>query len=268
MALAAILISGITGSATAADLDLRGPVVEEQVVVQDGGFDWTGAHIGVNAGANMSHSDGAKTVGTAGFVGLIAPGFAPGLLDTSKNGFIGGAQIGYDVQHETFVFGVEADLSFTDQKKKASFTGAYIPPPLGTTLTTSASTDLNYLGTMRGRMGVTPTEHLLLYATGGLAFGEVDTTASVVANAAPTLNWNGNTSKKKVGWAIGAGAEYAISENVTLRGEYIYYDLGSVKTDALGNAAVRGVAPLNGVDYLNKTDINGSIVRAAMNFKF
>jgi outer membrane immunogenic protein len=258
---------GLTApSAMAADLLLRGTMPDAPFAAPEVKFDWSGAYIGASAGGIFSHSSGAKTTGTPAFLTLV-PTFAPGSLDTTKSGFIGGGQLGYNVQNGGLVFGAEADISFTDQKRTTSFTGAVIPG-LATAITTTAATDLKYLATLRGRIGVTPTDHLLIYATGGLAFGDVRTSGSVVADANPALRWDGQTSKTQVGWALGAGGEFALTQNITLRGEYLYYDLGSVTTSALGNAAVRGVAALDGIDYITKTNINGSVVRAAVNYKF
>ena len=230
-------------------------------------FNWTGFYIGVNAGYEFGNKGETETTGSPAFGTLIAPGFAPGSLATNRGGFIGGGQIGYNQQFGTFVAGLEADIDFVDARRSASFTGAVIPP-LGTSITTSASRELNYLGTVRGRLGVTPWDRFLLFATGGLAYGGVRTSNSVVADAAPALMWNGSTSSTRVGWTLGGGGEYAFTNNITFKVEGLYYDLGKTNTAALGNAAVLGTAALNGIYYTSQTRTAGEIVRAGVNYKF
>jgi outer membrane immunogenic protein len=227
-------------------------------------FTWTGFYVGLNAGYAFGNGN-AVTTGTPGFQTLIAPGFAPASLNTKPDGFMGGLQAGYNMQFGALVAGVETDIQFGDLKKSASFTGGSV---LGTQLTTSAKSEISYLGTLRARLGFTPAERLLVYATGGLAYGEVKTSGSVVGVQAPALVWSGSNSQVKVGYAIGAGAEFAITDNLTVKAEYLYYDLGKTTVNALGNAAVRGLAPLNGIDYVSRTENTGSLVRGGVNYKF
>jgi outer membrane immunogenic protein len=227
-------------------------------------FTWTGFYVGLNGGYGFGDGN-TQTVGTPLFQTLIAPGIVPGALNTKADGFIGGAQIGYNVQFGAVVAGLEADLQFADMKKTASFIGL---PVLGTQLNTSTSSEMEYFGTVRARLGFTPVDRLLVYATGGLAYGEIKTSSSVIGVQAPALAWSGSDSEMKFGWTVGAGLEYAITNNLTVKGEYLYYDLGNTSVSALGNAAVRGVAALNGIDYISRTENRGSIVRAGINYKF
>jgi outer membrane immunogenic protein len=111
-------------------------------------FAWTGFYIGLNAGGAFSDNGGAKTTGAPGFLAL-GPTLTPGSLGDDSSGFLGGAQIGYIHQVGALVWGVEADLDYADLKKTGSFTSA--ATLLGSTLTTSATTRLDYLGTARAR---------------------------------------------------------------------------------------------------------------------
>ena len=115
---------------------------------------------------------------------------------------------------------------------------------------------------------MTPFDRALLFVTGGLAFGGVRESGSVVANAAPALNWNGGISSTRVGYALGGGGEYAFTNNMSFKVEYLYYDLGTTSFSATGNAAVLATPALNGVFYSAQTRTAGSIVRAGLNFKF
>lgn len=260
----AALAALISGSAFAADLPTHKEAPSPAPVAVPA-FSWTGFYAGVNAGYAFSQSGDTQTTGTPAFLGF-APTFTPNSLPTNNGGFIGGGQIGYNYQMGSIVAGVETDLDFVGQRNSASFTGAVTP--LGTSLTTSATRDLNYLGTLRGRIGFTPFDRMMLFATGGLAYGGVNTSGSVVANAAPALAWSGSNNQTRAGWTVGGGAEYAITNNITLKGEYLFYDLGETSVTALGNAAVQATAALNGVYYTSQARTEGSILRAGLNFKF
>jgi outer membrane immunogenic protein len=261
----AVAALAFTGSvALAADLPSRRVAPSAPVFAQPI-FTWTGFYVGANAGYGFGGDSAAKTIGTQGFSNLVPPGIAPGSLKVDGEGFIGGGQIGYNYQINRFVLGLEADLQFVDNKKSSGFIGA---PVLGTQLNTTAQSELRYFGTLRARLGYTPIDRLMIYATGGLAYGEVKSAGSVTGVQNAALSWNGTKSDVKYGYTVGAGAEYALTNNWSLKTEYLYYDLGNSNVAALGNAAVRGIAPLNGVDYLSRVETKGHIVRAGVNYKF
>jgi outer membrane immunogenic protein len=192
----------------------------------------------------------------------------PGSLDLDDNGFSGGVQVGYNVQFNSIVVGLEADINYMGLDEEDSFSGAGIPGLAPDGVTTSAKQELKWLGTVRGRLGFTPTPPLLVYATGGLAFGDVDQEARVTVNGVDGPLWSGDNSETAVGWTIGAGVEYAITANWSAKLEYLYYDLGSQDNSALGNDVVRAIPALDGVDYRNETDTSGSIVRLGVNYRF
>lgn len=252
----------LASAAHAADLPVKSPppFIKPLPI-----FTWTGFYVGANAGYSFGQRGNARTVGTPAFAAL-GPTIVPGSLDTKSSGFIGGGQVGYNYQYQNFVLGLEADFDYVDQKKTSRFTGT--GTVLGSTLTTSASSQLDFLGTLRARIGYTPTERLLLFATGGLAVGDVQNTGSVVANAAPILAWSGSNSKLQAGYAVGGGAEYAYTDAISFKVEYLYYDLGRQTVSALGNANVRATPALNGVDYIARTSTAGSVIRAGVNYKF
>lgn len=257
LSLAALTV--ISAPALAADMSMK-----RHGLMMPPSFTWSGFYAGANAGYAFGERT-ATTTGTAAFNTLVAPGFVPGALKVKPEGFIGGVQAGYNAQFGAVVAGVETDIQFGNLKGTSSFTGGTI---LGTQLTTSARSDLSYLGTVRARLGVAAAERLLIYATAGLAYGEVKTGARVVGVQAPGLVWDGASKSMRTGFAVGAGAEYAFTNNLTLKAEYLYYDLGKSSALALGNAAVRGVGALNGIDYANEVSNSGSILRAGANVKF
>jgi outer membrane immunogenic protein len=255
---AAILLSGAS-VAFAADLPTSKPVPAPIFAAP---FNWTGFYLGLNAGG-VWNGDNTAVIGSTGFVGL-GPTIVPSSLSTSSAGFIGGGQIGYNYQLNTIVLGLEADIDGASTSKSTSFTGATV---LGTTLTTSASSRLDYLGTVRGRLGFTVTPMFLIYATGGLAYGGGSQSGSVLANGTG-LAWNGSGDSTRVGWTIGGGAEYALTQNISLKAEYLYYDLGRKTVASPGNAAVVAVPALDGIYLVSRSGYAGSIGRVGVNYKF
>ena len=116
------------------------------------------------------------------------------------SGFVGGVQAGYNFQAGSFVYGVEADLQYSGMKQEASGVAARI----------------GWYGTARARVGFTPIDRVLLYATGGLAYGRME-----VSDATSMV------SSTRTGWTAGAGAEIALDRHWSLKTEYLHTDLGS-----------------------------------------
>jgi outer membrane immunogenic protein len=116
--------------------------------------------------------------------------------------------------------------------------------------------DIPWFGTVRGRLGFLPTDHILLYATGGLAYGEARVSGTVTAPRLGAANFN--AADIKVGWTAGGGIEAALIDSWTVKLEYLYLDLGTValNTTALG-------APLT-----SSARIHDNIVRAGLNYRF
>lgn len=224
---------------------------------------WSGAYLGGTIGYAFGGSDTARTIGTPGFVGLVPGGIVPGQLKLRREGVTGGVQAGYNFQTGRFVLGLETDIQLLDAGKSASFTGN---PVLGTPLTTAARSRLDYLGTFRGRVGFLPTDKVLLYVTGGLAYGGIDSQASVNGVLAPALSWNGARNEVKAGYALGAGAEYRLTTNWSIKGEYLYYDLGRQTVRTTPNAAAAAAVP--GVAYDARIRTSGHIIRTGLNYAF
>ena len=134
-------------------------------------------------------------------------------------------------------------------------------------MTVNGKTSLTWLGTTRGRVGfvATPDNRLMIYATGGVAYGGGNSQFSVFDHTTGSF-FSGNPSSTRVGWTIGGGVEYAITNNITIKGEYLYADLGSSNFTSAGNAFAAANFP--GVSVSGKFDYNASIFRAGVNYKF
>lgn len=272
-------------AAFAADLPSPAPVYTKTTV--PGANDWTGFYAGGNVGYGLGNANQDLSVSEADtqFLGPPIP-----LLSTTNtgkfNGAIAGAQAGYNWQIRNFLLGVETDIQASGQRGSTVFNGVIHTFNSGDNpVTATDSGKLNWFGTARGRLGVTM-DRWLVYATGGLAYGEFSESGNAQpANPSPGVSnapflWS--QSSTKVGWTIGAGVENAISANWSWKVEYLYLDLGNFSSSvsggvgtangfaencygAPGGGACNGSNPGFGSMTSRFTD---SIVRVGVNYKF
>ena len=235
-------------------------------------FTWTGFYIGLNAGGIFSSGSRSLTIVDphAGVDGAFLNGALPGGLGSGQSGFIGGGQAGYNWQTGSFVLGVVTDFDGTTLSKSRNLLGTgFWNPYLGTTdnLTLNSKVSLDWLGTTRAKVGfvVTPDNRFMIYGTGGVAYGGGSAHVSVY-DSAVNAYWSGNPSASRVGWTVGAGVEYAFTNNWTLGAEYLYVDLGKSNFTTAGNAAAAFAFP--DVYAQGHVNYNASIFRALVNYKF
>ena len=239
---AAFACALVATSASAADLPVYTKAPAVAVV-----YDWTGYYIGTNVGYSFGRgtTDGTQTIGSLFAPGTVTP--ISGRADV--NGFIGGGQLGYNWQQGQWVFGLEGDIQFSNERGSGDVCTATCPA--GFVFTRDYK--LDWFGTARGRVGFLPAERILLYATGGLAYGNFSGSSS-------TLPMNiGSWSKLNAGWTVGAGVESALGANWSVKFEYLYMDLGNVG----GSSAAVG---LN--QWVFNTKFTDNIVRVGLNYKF
>ena len=268
-AAAALTVAGAL-AAQAADLPTRKEAPAPVFVPPP--FTWTGFYVGVNAGGIWGSGSRNATLYDPGSAAFLS-GYWPGGIGNNQSGFIGGGQAGYNWQTGAFVLGIETDFDGTSLGKtfnytSAPFAGVGVPTGLlGDTLYVHAKANLDWLGTTRGRVGfvATPDNRLLFYATGGVAYAGGSTNFNVY-DATQGLYWAGSPSSTRTGWTIGGGVEYALTNNITIRGEYLYVDLGSQNINTTGNAAALALLP--GVYATAKINYDASIFRAGINYKF
>jgi outer membrane immunogenic protein len=125
----------------------------------------------------------------------------------------------------------------------------------------TGSEDLRWFGTVRGRIGITATPNLLIYGTGGLAYGRITDTGTLVYTPPVDGNYSGSTSDTRTGWVAGGGAEYAWSDKWSTKIEYLYHDLGTT--------TVREMDPRSSTSFIDyKFEHRDQIVRFSLNYKF
>ncbi|MDI4664286.1 outer membrane beta-barrel protein [Xanthobacter autotrophicus] len=242
--------------ALAADLAVKVPAPPPPV------FSWTGFYIGTNAGYAWSdggYSFKATDGGSGGFGGALVAGAFPATGVSQGDGFTIGGQVGFNYQTGRTVFGVEADLNWLDYGTRTAFTYTDLPSYVPFATVTRRSMD--YFGTVRARAGFTPVERLLAYVTAGVAFGNPSASFTINAPEGRPPLAMADSDEAKLGYALGAGAEYAFTDHWTLKTEYLYYDFGDARTSASYDYGVS--SSLTGV-----AATAGSILRGGVNYKF
>jgi outer membrane immunogenic protein len=180
-----------TASAMAADL---APQPVEPVVPVVLPFSWTGFYVGLNAGGawNNSKWKAAPPI-------TVFPSF-----NTNGDGFIYGAQAGYNYQIDQFVVGLEGDISGSTVKGDGSCAGT----------PARCQTQQDWLASVRARVGYA-FDRLLIYGTGGVAFTSYNNEQTTPIH----VGWDENT---RTGWTAGLGVEYAITDHITAGLEWKY----------------------------------------------
>lgn len=250
---AAVLLASVSSAAVAADLPSRkvapAPLYAAPV------FTWTGFYIGLNAGGVIGKTTGAPDAITANIL-FAAPALPT--INSEKFGFLGGGQIGFNYQMGGIVVGLEADIDLTTVKDSRN---VFVPTGIpGFAVIGNTQAKLDYLATIRGRLGYTLTPNLLGYVTGGLALGGGSVSAAATLSPFGFPTWAGSASSSRIGWTIGGGAEYALNASFSVKGEYLYYNLGSTKL-----LAVDPLLP-SAVSYNVKRD--GHVFRLGVNYRF
>ena len=226
LALTVVSATAAAGSAAAADLP-RGPAPYYPPPASV--YNWTGPYAGLNLGYEWGK--------------VTNSGIDP-------SGIAGGGQIGYNWQTGNWVLGIEADYQRSDQRGdfNSSFT------VLGVATTQATTEKLDWFGTVRGRFGYA-WDRSLVYATGGWAYGHEKCCAIVTAAGITTVSHFSEYYRD--GWTVGAGYEYAFSDRLSTRIEYLYIDFGSDSAVALTVAGL----PFT---YNHLTD---NVVRVGLNYK-
>jgi outer membrane immunogenic protein len=235
--LASVALFGFAGAAAAADLPMRAappaPVIAAAPL-----FTWTGFYVGGQVGYGWNANDNDFDVPTGYTVdGLPFTGFG----GDEGDGFLAGVHAGYNVQLGSFVVGVEGDIEGVFGDDDDDFDGVIIGPN-GPVTYSIASSSIDWQGSIRARAGFA-FDRALIYATGGFAFAGLSD--GIGASDDDTLS----------GWTLGAGIEYAFTNNLTTRLEYRY-------TNFDGDNNV-----FDGAD-LGDNEVEFHTVRVGLSYKF
>jgi len=249
-----------TTSAMAADLAAR-PYTKAPVMV-DPGYNWTGFYVGGNIGYSWGRSNDTSTFTNGAGTTLFTT-----IGNSNLDGVVGGGQIGYNWQTQNWVWGLEADIQGTGERGSRDITcpiGACTPPIVGAlfvpgpAVPATLTQQIDWFGTVRARGGFLVTPRVLLYATGGLAYGGVNTSETIGG-------FGFSNTDTRVGYAVGAGVEGAIGGNWTARLEYLYLDLGRTSGSFATTIAALGGGTLTG-NY--SSCVTDNVLRVGLNYKF
>ncbi|MDB5480463.1 MAG: porin family protein [Caulobacteraceae bacterium] len=216
---------------------------------------WTGPYVGVNLG----YGGGDFKYPFSGTTDAAGANRVTGRARQSSSGVLGGGQVGYNFQMPNgVVLGLETDIDAADIGGNSSFSSATAS---GTNTTSGVSSRINYLGTVRGRVGKPMFDgRFMPYVTGGFAYGGVRNNA----------NFNGGgfatNTQTQTGWTAGAGAEYALNRHLSFKVEYLYVDLGSQNLTGPGATFNAPGVPLYNASLREQT--NANVVRAGLNYRF
>lgn len=246
--LATVAAVALVGPVQAADLAVKAPSYAAPALVST----WTGFYLGANGGwAQFNGSDSGSFGGDSG----------------KATGAVYGGQVGYNHQFGSFVVGVEGDIDGSSLSKSSSgdFTGAGIGAfpgcrgiCVGNFIPGSQTEKFDFLSSARAKAGYLVLPNVLLYGTGGVAWGHGSSSfTSTFGNASESLS--------AVGWVAGAGIDWRVFDRWTVGVDYSHYDFGTV-----GNAGTDLLVGSQGIGVLSVGAVQATVdtVRAKLNYQF
>jgi outer membrane immunogenic protein len=278
VAFAIAAVGALIGTpATAADMAVKAPLSAPTQ-----GYAWSGFYIGGNAGygwkgdpaVSFAPNDTLTLLSTC-FLGACPPAALFG-----AGGALGGAQAGYNLQvNPNWLVGFETDFdwSHVDGTGASDMTFSGVPGNF------QASENIKWFGTVRARAGYLVTNKLLVYGTGGFAYGRVEENGALnfpetgVAAIGHGFGFNcgagignncfvGNSARTATGYVYGAGAEYTLWNNLSVKAEYLYVNLG--RGNAFNIVAQNGNGAIPASFTATYSGVAFQLVRGGLNWKF
>jgi len=259
-------------------------------------YSWAGCYVGVNGGYGWNNGHSSYTndpnAPFADPINFVPDPFGVNVQyiatpsGTGGSGGLAGGGAGCNWQNQRWVVGAEADIDWahiSGSATRSSF-GQFSTGPGGlytsinNTGTANEQVSLRWLSTFRARAGFAVQDHLLLYVTGGLAVGGINTQGSVTTSSpfAGFSNpaWTGSDSTVKAGGVVGGGTEWAFADRWTAKVEYLWYDLGHVshQLNCTATNFPQSACGPGGVFFATlgsaSSSVLGSIFRVGINYKF
>ena len=237
---------GFGGSAAAADIGIQTEPPSPAVA-----NNWSGPYLGVNLGGAwqsapswtyFNPNNGAR-------FSLSSPG---------NWGVLGGVQGGYDWQVGALVLGVEGDVSRTSLSETRTV------PTIGVGSFARMSAADDWLGSLRGRVGFAGSNNILFYLTGGVASANMEDNGHMTRFiGAAEYVADADSTTIRPGWVVGGGAEWMVAPHVTVRLEYLHYDLNNNQSQT-GPIFPGIFIPVR----FTWTNYGAEVVRAGLNYKF
>jgi outer membrane immunogenic protein len=266
--ISAIALLAITAApAMAADMAVKAP---PPMVLPS----WTGFYIGINGGGVWGSIDpiAADIVATDGFFAVANRSAVTSGASQSFHGSGGlaGGQVGYLYETGKFIFGIEASFDWTNLRGSTSNGPTVYPVTPGSTFAWNLRGSSDFLTTFTGRVGY-DFGSWYPYITGGGAYARLKYSANFLDTFYPTNN-TFSFSSDAFGWVLGAGAEYRLTQNWMLRGEYLHIEFDNFGGNGLiacnapgvGNCAAGG----NTVLFNHTVKFREDIGRVALSYRF
>jgi outer membrane immunogenic protein len=225
----------------AADLPVKAPMAAP---IMAPAFSWSGCYIGGNVGGKWAQSDGSVTVAPAG----IGAGGTVVFARNDASSVIAGGQVGCNIQTGNWVFGLEGDADWQRLRWSRTLVGAALPFPFVAGDFFDVRSD--WQASARGRLGYA-WDRWMIYATGGAAFLNVNVGTNFIATTAGGVTFPAtivSDEKTLVGWTVGGGLEYAVTNNwiVGVEGRYSNYGTNTFNGGLLATIFTPGIAAAGG----------------------
>jgi opacity protein-like surface antigen len=234
-------------------------------------WNWTGFYFGANAGYATGDFDNSMLFND--------PAGTPPMFGTQSStrvkGGIGGVQTGYNLQSGIWLAGLETDVQFSSQRNITSSICPATTCPAGigynTPVTLDQTSNLDWFGTVRARLGVVVTPDIVAYGTGGLAVGGIThsvafglggITVGIDSNGSATgspMTFTGRSTK--TGFAVGGGVEAHLGGNLSGKAEYLHMSFGT-------DSAVTSSPSTPSIAVALASRVTDDIVRLGLNYKF
>ena len=256
--LASAALLTLPGAAWAADLPAQAVVPAPVAALPT--TTWSGFYAGAHLGLHRSDATFRVHSYLSFFENVDDSTYLPS-GDLDHNSVMGGGQVGLNLQTGPFLLGLEADVSVFGEASTTTFNTRYVSAVDSWPVATRVRSQLDYLGTARWRLGAV-FDRLLVYATAGLALGNVNYRVAYEEQASRGYPWVGAGRKDtvQIGYAIGGGLEYAFTGSLSVKAEYLYYNLG----DALLNTTLVNEG---GEAFTHRIETGGHIGRVGLNFR-
>lgn len=223
----------------------------------------------------------------ANTISSISATSASSSFSLSDSSFLGGGQVGYNHKmYKNYIIGLETDIQGFGKRNQNRSSNASVNyttnnklQSISTNIVTSKNID--FIGSLRGKLGYLVRSNVSIYGTGGLAYGNVGSKTNIqqsygfLANTdgiAPNWGSAGKYSNTRVGFALGGALEWMFRANLSAKIEYLYYNLGDVTYNS-GNLVDVITVPYTPQNYFTNTmssttRFDGNILRLGLNYHF
>jgi outer membrane immunogenic protein len=240
------LLAGVGGVA-AADMPVPQPAPVPPPIYRPAFYDWSGVYVGVNGGFGFGQSAWTDFGASTG--------------NFNTNAFLIGGTLGVNYQTGPYIVGFEGDIDWTNLSGTSSSAACVGISNGFLAAGATCTTKQDYLGTARARIGYA-FDRVFVFGTAGAAFGNEKAVlntpgAGSITNAIPT----------QIGWTVGGGVEYAFTEAISVKADYLFVQLGTASCPTtLGCSNV--VNPLNVTSFHGTVSLYENLVRLGVNYRF